>query len=184
MLDDALRPTASRPPTLVLRPVFAALPCLVSALPLTLFVALWGIAFLGGVTGFVLEGLGVATPVWVPFAAWGAAALLGLPPVFVAAGRRTYARTEYRFEEERLAYRDGLFPREERRLSLADVEAIELQRGPLQRRRGLGTVVLVTSGVPRIVRLIDLERPDEVREEVAELVQRCRERALPARSAA
>lgn len=184
MDQDAFRPADPRDALFVLKPVFAVGPCLVSALPLACFVALWGVGFLGGFTGFVLGGLGLHVPVEVPFAVFGALALLGLPVFFLVVGRRTYARTEYRFHADRLDYVDGPFPGEPRRLRLVDVRAVEVQCGHMQRRHGLGTVVLLTDAEPGVVRLVDVEAPADVRQRIAELVERsCAERE-PARSAA
>lgn len=77
--------------------------------------------------------------------ATGAAALLGIALALVLPGRR-YRSWAYRMEEDELRIASGVLVRLETIVPFGRVQHIDIVRGPLQRRYGLGSLVLHTAG--------------------------------------
>ena len=165
-------------PTLVLRPTFVPKAALLSALPLQLFLTVWGGGFFGGFSQLVIDGLNLSIPRWLPFIFFGAAFFFGIAAFFYQAQKRSYEKTEYRFTRFKLDYFEGFLAVEEKTIPLANVTEVSLRRGVVQKRFNLGTVVLSTpasmSSSRQLagIRLHDIENADEVYKNVRELVDK------------
>ena len=172
----------------VLRPVFIPHLALLGTLPLQIFMAIWGGGFFGGFSTFAIQGMDLPIPGWAPFVFFGALFFCGIPLLVYLVSKKTYAKTEYRFHRDRLDYFEGFFTVEEKTIPLANVTEVHLRKGPLQKRHGLGTIVLstpATASAHRMsgIRVHDVRDPDDVYRNVKELVERAR-RADGRRSAA
>ena len=74
-------PEGDDEPILTVRPVFIPWLTLAKVVPIQLFGTAWGAGFLGGVTMFGLEAVGLDLPTAAPFVFWGALAFFGIPLV-------------------------------------------------------------------------------------------------------
>jgi hypothetical protein len=75
----------------------------------------------------------------------GAAAALGALLALVLPGRR-YRSWAYRMDEDELRIASGVLVRSDAIVPFGRVQHIDILRGPLQRRYGLGSLVLHTAG--------------------------------------
>jgi len=105
-----------------------ALACLVPCLPLWFFVVWqltdrWGLRFAGLAALLVLG------------AAWGA-----------WLGYRSWAATSWRLDARGLQVRRGRLFQREILVPRSRVQHLDLERGPIERRRGLATIVVHTAG--------------------------------------
>lgn len=91
------------------------------------------------IAGFVL-GRAFGLP-WLPFATGAVAIVLGL-----WIGLKHYRHTWWRLDADGLAIRRGRLWQRETRVPATRVQHLDLKRGPLQRRRGLATLVVHTAG--------------------------------------
>ncbi|MFT5050443.1 MAG: membrane protein YdbS with pleckstrin-like domain [Chlamydiales bacterium] len=160
--------------TLVVRPTFVPRAALLSALPLQLFLTIWGGAFFGGFSQLVIDGFGLPIERWVPFPVFGALFFFGIALFFYKAQGRSYEQTEFRFTRFKLDYFEGFLTIEEKTIPLANVAEVSLRRGLVQKRHNLGTIVLKapTPGVGAAagIQLHDVENPEDVFEAVKGLV--------------
>src|SRR5690348_3738375 len=88
-----------------LRPVFVGWVALVTQLPFQLFLTVWAGGFFGGLTKTFL-GLKDTNS---PFLFFGLLAFAGIPAVVYFGKQLNYARTEYKFFEDRLEFEEGFF---------------------------------------------------------------------------
>ena len=107
----------------------------------------------GGALSVATAGLivAVAPVAWLDPGIAASAALLGLLPLFGAAvgwriGTRRWQYTRWRLDGDGFALRRGRLWQRETRVPIARVQHLDLKRGPLERRRGLATLVLHTAG--------------------------------------
>jgi uncharacterized membrane protein YdbT with pleckstrin-like domain len=124
-----------------LRPVFVGWITLLTQLPFQLFLTFWAAMFFGGISmalGFFARNS------QAPFVIFGAIVFIGVPVVAYVGKRLNYARTEYRFEPDRLEFEEGFFSRNRKVLRLRDVREVTLHKGILQRVCGLGSIYLAT----------------------------------------
>jgi membrane protein YdbS with pleckstrin-like domain len=84
-------------------------------------------------------------PMWLLFAGWLAVVVLlawhsyRWPP-------RSYAHTSYRVDDQGIEIRKGVFWRVVINVPRSRVQHIDVSQGPLQRKFGLGTLVIYTAG--------------------------------------
>ena len=180
---------ADEQPLMVLRPRFIGWVTAMSVVPIQLFMTVWAGGFCGGfstagVQGLKSLGLGSAIPSWFPFVFFACLAFFGIPGVVYLSKKRSYARTEYRFFADRLEYFEGFLTIQQKTIDYRFVQEVTVQKGLVQRRYGLGTIVLATpatgteSGTSRSgIRVADVEDPDTVYEEVRRLVREAQKRA-------
>ena len=170
-----------------LKPVFIGWLTIVTLIPLQLFFTLWSAIFFGGLTSFVFRNAKSYS-----FTFFGALAFVGIPLVIYVGKKLNYARTEYKFFDDRLEFEEGFFSLNRKIIMLRDVREVTLQKGFLQRPYGLGSIYLATpatglwspsnafatlgfgnvaaSGI--IIR--DIANPDETYTKIAQLVERKR----------
>ena len=163
-------------PVLELRPQFVPSVQMAAFVPLFLFLGLWGGFFFGGFSQVFLGMFESDIPRWAPFVFFGAVFALVLPVFAFRAVRKTYAATTYRVFPHKLDYYEGFFTVEEKTVPLERVTEVNLRKGPLQRKHGLGTVVLSTPATSNRratagIRLNDVLEPDAVYAQVKELVE-------------
>jgi membrane protein YdbS with pleckstrin-like domain len=170
-----------------IRPVFIGWLTLLGQVPIQLFMTLWAGGFFGGLTSmFFPRGS------WLPFVFFGGLAFFGIPLATYIGKKLNYARTEYKFSEDRLEFEEGFFSLNKKVILLKDVREVTLRKGFLQRAYGMGSIYLATlatgtstsgnaftalgfgnvsaSGI--IVR--DIANPDETYARVMQLVERSR----------
>ncbi len=170
-----------------LKPVFIGWVTLATQLPLQLFLTLWAGMFFGTMTSFMLPNSRV------PFIVFGALAFFGIPMVAYIGKSLNYARTEYKFFDDRLEFEEGFFSLNKKTIKLRDVREVTLRKGPFQRLYGLGSIYLATlatgswnsmnpfatmgfrnvtaSGI--VVR--DIAGPDEAYEKFSQLIEKNRQ---------
>jgi membrane protein YdbS with pleckstrin-like domain len=183
-LNARTRPAPSGEASLTLRPVFVPALSLSGAIPFAMFLSLWAGGFFGGFSMFAIEALDLALPKWFPFVLFGGLTLVGIPYLSFTIHKKTYQKTEYRFFPDRLEYYEGFLTVEEKNIPLANVTEVNLRKGALQSKYGLGTVILSTpatmSGTRAGIRIADIENPDEVYQSVKRLIDRGRRGTAPA----
>jgi uncharacterized membrane protein YdbT with pleckstrin-like domain len=177
---ETVRPTAfeSHVPVLTLKPVFVPWAAMLAMIPLHVIVTVWGGGFLGGFSMFAARAVGLDIPGWASFAVFGVLFFVGIPIVTYTAREKLYARTEYRFFQNRLDYSEGLFTAEEKSVDYKNITDVNLIRGIVQKKHGLGTIVLSTpvngtgAGLARSgIRVQDIPNTDQVYEQVKGLIR-------------
>ena len=122
-----------------IRPVFIGLLTLLTQVPLQLFFTAWAGLFFGGMTSaFFPHSFGS------PFIFFGGLAFFGIPLVTYIGKKLNYARTEYKFSDDRLEFEEGFFSLNRKVILLKDVREVTLRKGFLQRAYGLGSIYLAT----------------------------------------
>jgi membrane protein YdbS with pleckstrin-like domain len=167
------------------RPVFIGWIALLYQLPFQLFLTLWSGAFFGSLIS-PLQVFPKGSP--LAFVLFGAIAFLGFPLVAYFGKKLNYARTEYKFSEDRLEFDEGFFNVTEKVVKFRDVKEVTLRKSIFQRTYDLGTIYLATdatgsSGRTNIfnslgfgnisasgVGVCDIPNPDETFERVRRLV--------------
>jgi len=163
------------------RPVFVGWITLLYQLPLQLFFTLWSGGFFGGLISS-LHIFPNNSP--VPFVFFGATAFVGFPLVAYFGKKLNYARTEYKFSEDRLEFEEGFFNVTEKVIKFKDVKEVTLRKSLFQRMYDLGTIYLATDatgsslfsalGFGSIsasgVGVCDVPHPDETFERVRRIV--------------
>jgi uncharacterized membrane protein YdbT with pleckstrin-like domain len=132
-----------------LKPVFIGWITLLAQLPLQLFLTFWAALFFGGITSALLlnfeDDFDAGTFFGgAPFRFFGALAFFGIPLVIYFGKKLNYARTEYRFFDDRLEFEEGFFTIRKKEIRYRDVKEITLRKGVFQRLYGLGTIYLAT----------------------------------------
>jgi membrane protein YdbS with pleckstrin-like domain len=167
------------------RPVFIGWIALLYQLPFQLFLSLWSGAFFGGLISslhvFPKDSLH-------PFVFFGGIVFIGFPLVAYFGKKLNYARTEYKFSEDRLEFDEGFINVTEKVVKFRDVKEVTLRKSIFQRTCDLGTIYLATdatgsSGHTNIfnalgfgnisasgVGVCDIANPDETFERVRRLV--------------
>ena len=135
--------------TFALKPVFVGWVQLLSQLPLQLFLTVWSALFFGGIASVALswfaDGLEDGpTFSFGTFAFFGLVAFLAIPAIYYFGRKLNYARTEYRFFDDRLEFEEGFLAINKKVIRYSDVKEVALRMGVLQRMCGLGSVYLAT----------------------------------------
>jgi membrane protein YdbS with pleckstrin-like domain len=119
------------------RPVFIGWITLLIQLPFQLFLTVWAAMFFGALTAAALGGP-------LAYFLFGALAFVTVPLVAFVGKKLNYARTEYRFYEDRLEFDEGFFTINKKVIKYRDVKEVTLRKGLLQRIYNLGTIYLAT----------------------------------------
>jgi membrane protein YdbS with pleckstrin-like domain len=126
---------------LTLRPVFIGWIVLLYQLPFQLFFTFWSAMFFGGMLSsfhvFPKDSL-------APFVCFGALAFCAVPLVIYFGKKLNYARTEYKFSNDRLEFEEGFFTINEKIVRYRDVREVTLRKGFFQRMYDLGSIYLAT----------------------------------------
>ena len=104
------------------RPVFIGWLTLLAQVPLQLFFTLWAGMFFGGFTSTLFPHNS-----WWPFVLFGGIAFLGIPLLTYVGKKLNYARTEYRFSDNRLEFEEGFFSLNKKVILLKDVREVTLR---------------------------------------------------------
>lgn len=123
------------------RPVFVGWIALLYQLPVQLFLTFWSAMFFGGLAGS-FHFFPKNSP--VPFVLFGAIAFLGVPLVAYFGKKLNYARTEYKFADDRLEFEEGFFTINEKIVRYKDIREVTLRKGFFQRLYDLGSIYLAT----------------------------------------
>jgi membrane protein YdbS with pleckstrin-like domain len=166
-------------PVLSLKPVFIPWAVVLAILPLHIFMTIWGGGFFGGFSMFAVQALGIKLPPGATFVFFGALFFFAIPFVAYTTQKKTYAKTEYRFYQTKLDYYEGFFTTEEKTIDYKNITEVNLVRGVIQKKYGLGTVVLSTpaTGFARGrarsgIRIHDIPNAEQVYQQVKGLIQR------------
>jgi membrane protein YdbS with pleckstrin-like domain len=166
-------------PVLALKPVFIPWAVMLAILPLHIFMTFWGGGFFGGFSMFAVQALGVDIPPGSTFVFFGALFFLAIPIVTYTAQKKTYAKTEYRFFQTKLDYYEGFFTTEEKTIDYKNITEVNLVRGVIQKKYGLGTIILSTpaTGFARGrsrsgIRIHDIPNAEQVYQQVKGLIER------------
>jgi membrane protein YdbS with pleckstrin-like domain len=124
-----------------LRPVFVGWIVLLHQLPFQLFFTLWSAMFFGGMLSS-LHLFPKGSP--GPFVLFGALAFFAVPLVAYIGKKLNYARTQYKFADDRLEFEEGFFTINEKVVRYKDIKEVTLRKGLLQRMYDLGTIYLAT----------------------------------------
>ncbi len=105
------------------------------------------IAF-GSLVFLAIRILTERTPFWLfllQMGVWLALVLLGLWHA-VSWPKRTYRHTSYRVDDQGIEIRRGVFWRVVINVPRSRVQHIDVSQGPIERRYGLGTLIIYTAG--------------------------------------
>jgi membrane protein YdbS with pleckstrin-like domain len=168
----------SNVPVLTVKPVFIPWAVMLSILPIHIFMTIWGGGFFGGFSMFAVQALGLGLPGWSTFVFFGAVFFFAIPIVAYTTQKKTYAKTEYRFYQTKLDYYEGFFTTEEKTIDYKNITEVNLVRGIIQKKYGLGTIVLstpATSAHARArsgIRIQSIPNGDQVYRQVKDMIQR------------
>jgi membrane protein YdbS with pleckstrin-like domain len=124
-----------------LRPVFIGWITLLTQLPFQLFFTFWASIFFGGVG----QSLGVFPKNgFSPSFLIGGLVFVTIPAITYIGKKLNYARTEYKFLDDRLEFEEGFFTINKKVIKYSNIKEITLRKGILQRMYGLGTIYLAT----------------------------------------
>lgn len=164
---------------LSLKPVFVPWAVMLSVLPIQIFMTLWGGGFFGGFSMFAVKALGLDVPDGATFVFFGGVFFFAIPIIAYATQKKTYAKTEYRFYNTKLDYYEGFFTTEEKTIDYKYITEVNMVRGIIQKKYGLGTIVLSTpatgfaSGRSRSgIRIQDIPHAEQVYQQVKGMIQR------------
>lgn len=101
-------------------------------------------AFLAIAVSAIVEGMPVAA-IAVLLGAWTIMVVLGLW-LALTWPARAYRHTSFRVDEQGIEIRRGVFWRDVVSVPRSRVQHIDVSQGPLERRYGLGTLVIYTAG--------------------------------------
>lgn len=170
-------------PVLSLKPVFIPWAVILSIIPIHLFLTIWGGGFFGGFSMFAVGALGLDLPGWFTFVFFGALFFFGVPFVAYATQKKTYRKTEYTFYQTKLDYFEGFFTTEEKTIDYKNITEVNLVRGIIQKKYGLGTIILstpatgVVSGRARSgIRVHDIPNADQVYRQIKGLINQASSR--------
>ena len=167
------------------RPVFVGWITLLYQLPFQLFFTLWSGVFFGSLVGSLHI---FPKDSFIPFAIFGAIAFLGFPLVAYFVKKLNYARTEYKFSQDRLEFEEGFFNVTEKEIKFREVKEVTLRKNIFQRMYDLGTIYLATDATGSSARtnvftalgfgnisasgvgVCDIPNPDETFEKVRRIV--------------
>lgn len=124
-----------------LKPVFALIPSLVLQLPVQIFFSIWLGTFFGGFAPLLLGAKDFSVH---PSLVIGGVAFVLTPFVVCYLKKANYAKTEYRFYEDRLEFEEGFLTINKKVVKYKDMKEVTLRRGILQRSVGLGSIYLST----------------------------------------
>ncbi len=126
-----------------------------------------------------IPALGIDVPRGATFVFFGALFFFAIPIIACTSRKKTYVKTEYRFYNTRLDYYEGFFTTEEKTIDYRNITEVNLVRGVIQKKYGLGTIVLSTpatgfvSGRARSgIRIQDIPHAEQVYQQVKGLIQR------------
>ena len=166
-------------PVLSLKPVFIPWAVMLAILPLHVFMTIWGGGFFGGFSMFAVQALGIKLPPGTTFVFFGMLFFFAIPIITYTTQKKTYAKTEYRFYQTKLDYYEGFFTTEEKTIDYKNITEVNLVKGIIQKKYGLGTVVLSTPatgfahGRARSgIRIHDIPNAEQVYQQVKGLIQR------------
>ena len=176
---DPPQMTESNVPVLVIKPVFVPWAVILSIAPVHVFLTIWGGGFFGGFSMFAVGALGLDLASWFTFVFFGARFFVGVPVIAYNAQKKTYAKTEYTFYQTKLDYFEGFFTTEEKTIDYKNVTEVNLVRGIIQKKYGLGTIVLSTPATGMAggrarsgIRIQDIPDADRVYQQVKGLINR------------
>jgi membrane protein YdbS with pleckstrin-like domain len=129
---------------LVLRPVFVPWVTLVSVIPVQIFFTIWGGIFFGGFSIPLFHFLFHKDPGFAPFIIFALLFFFGLPVLVYFVKKKTYEKTTYTFYNDHLEYYEGFWTLEKKSINYSLITEISLRRGIIQKRYGLGSIVLST----------------------------------------
>jgi membrane protein YdbS with pleckstrin-like domain len=121
------------------KPVFIGWITLLAQLPLQLFFTIWSGGFFGGMTSIAFLPNSK-----IQFIFFGALAFFGIPSVIYIGKKLNYARSEYKFFDDRLEFDEGFFALSKKVIRLKDIKEVTLRKGLFQRQYGLGSIYLAT----------------------------------------
>jgi membrane protein YdbS with pleckstrin-like domain len=131
------------------KPVFVGWTVLLAQAPLQLFLTVWSALFFGGIASVIIslitDGMEDGPTFQIStFAIIGLIAFVTVPALYYFGRKLSYARTEYRFFDDRLEFDEGFFTINRKVIRYSDVKEIVLRMGVLQRMCGLGSIYLAT----------------------------------------
>ena len=170
----------SSAPVMTLKPRFIPWLSVLSALPIQIFLTVWGAFFFGGFATVGMSFLPAEVPKWAPFVGAGLLFFLGIPLLAYVNKQKTYARTEFRFYPNKLDYFEGFFTTEEKSIDYDNITEVNLRKGVFQKMYGLGTIILSTPATGWAsgraarsgVTIPDVPNPDTVYRELKALLKR------------
>ncbi len=121
-----------------LRPVFIGWITLLTQLPLQLFFTFWAAGFFGIMSSIVFSNS------TIQYVFFGGIAFFGIPLIVYFGKKMNYARSEYKFFDDRLEFEEGFFSLSKKVIRLRDVKEVTLNKGLFQRQCGLGSIYLAT----------------------------------------
>lgn len=161
---------------MTLKPVFVSKLAYLRSIPVVIFLGLFLSFFLfplvTGILGFLLSlfigdlGYLAATFLYVLF--W----IIGVPVLFRWLTKRNYEETEYKIYDDKVEYAEGYLNVSKNIARLNRIVDVHFKKGILQKRYGLGTITMDMAGGGKrnAIRLLDLENPEEIYEELQDLI--------------
>ena len=175
--QKSTRPSASEGELLMtLKPVFVSKLAYLRSIPVVIFLGLFLSFFLfplvTGILGFILSlfigDLGYLAATFIYILSW----IIGVPVLFRWLTKRNYEETEYNIYDDKVEYSEGYLNVSKNIARLNRIVDVHFKKGILQKRYGLGTITMDMAGGGKrnAIRLLDLENPEEIYEELQDLI--------------
>lgn len=115
---------------------------------------------------------GIPIPIKIAFGLAFILFVFAIPFVAYVLKKNTYSQTEYRLFDDRLEYAEGFLNVENKSIGFDNIQEISMTRGIIQKKYGLGTIILKTAGQgPNAgVYVRDIENPEDIYETLKQIL--------------
>lgn len=166
-------------PVFSIQPQFKPTLILMTVFPFQLFASIWGAFFFGGLLSPVFRTLyATESPFEIQFIC-GIILFITIPAVYYYVTKKNYSKSWYRFYPDKLEFYEGFFVIQEKTIKYKNITELNLRRGFLQRRYGLGTIIISTpaTGFSRGravsgIRIKDIQEPEIAYIRIKEMVDK------------
>jgi membrane protein YdbS with pleckstrin-like domain len=119
------------------------------ALPISLFLSVWATGFFGGFGFAILSAVFHLNFSFIYFLIFFVILFITINFLILFVAYNTAKKTEYRFYEDKIEYFEGFMARERKTMFYNRIVDISSREGIIEKKYGLGTIVLETPGLGR-----------------------------------
>jgi|GEM_PF-6038187 len=160
-----------------LRPVFILKLHVIRSLPVLIFFLFWAGGFFGGIGAGIVQAInsssGLKIPMWTVFVLVEIGVLILAIFVLPHFTRKNVENTVYNIYGDRIEYSESFFNKAFKTVKLSRVLCVNMTRGVLQQKYGLGSLCLDTAGTGHHAGIVfqDIPNPEKAYREIQELIE-------------